>query len=326
MKKTGVFLLILLMFLTFTIGSTEAQENERWFVSYQVIDLTSKQLVLERDFETDRRIQNSPMFAGAEYNITVAIDVGLTAAYADLDLTVRLAHADSIDRYWEIHTTDLNLTEDYNPNSPEITFRQVKGRYSISTFGRVPSDLTITDLDQFALHKAVNHTILMLRGPDGSLLDSIRLNIIDSEIDSYRFFLDQRKSDLNGFGEIQADPAFIGLYESFIMLAEAQAEAGLVQISRDILDSMEVEIAPVQTGPSFQEQYFLPAVGVPGLLAVLMGFLFFKARGRVSFTSMVLEDQIRELEGLSLRASRTDRNLGARLQEINDRLKELERV
>ena len=118
MKRAGVFLLFLLMFLAFTTGSTGAQENERWFVSYQVIDLTSKQLVLERDFEMDRTIQNSPMFAGAEYNITVTIDIGLTAAYADLDLTVRLAHADSIDRYWEIHTTDLNLTEDYNPNSP----------------------------------------------------------------------------------------------------------------------------------------------------------------------------------------------------------------
>lgn len=326
MRKAGVLFLIPLMFIALTIGSIEAQEDERWFVSFEVIDLTSKQLVLERDFEADRTIQNSPMFAGAEYNITITIDIGLTAAYADLDLTVRLAHADSIDRYWEIHTTDLNLTEDYNPNSPEITFKQVKGRYVISTFGRVPSDLTLTDLDQLVLHKPVNHTILTLRGPDGSLLDSIRLNIIDSEIDSYRFFLNQRKSDLNEFLESQADPAFTGLYESFIMLAESQAEAGLVQISRDILDSMEVEMPPVQTGPSFQEQYFLPAVGVLCLLAVMLGFLFFRARGRVSFTSMVLEDQIRELEGLTLRASRTDRNLGARLQEINDRLKELERV
>lgn len=39
---------------------------------------------------------------------------------------------------------------------------------------------------------------------------------------------------------------------------------------------------------------------------------------------MIVEDQIRELEGLTLRASRTDRNLGQRLQEINDKLKELE--
>lgn len=327
MRKIGAILLFTLMLIAASAIFARAEENERWFISYQVVDLASKQLVMERDYETGRLIQNSPMFAGAEYNITMTLDIGLTAAYANLTLTVRLEHADAIDRFWEIHTTELNLTEDYNPNSQTIAFRQVKGRYAISTFGRVRSDLTVTDLgQQLTLHKPVNHTTLQLRGPDGSVLDEIRLNIIDSEIDGYRFFLNKRETELEGFKESQVDPAFTGLFEGLIVLAEENAQAGLVQSGRSILENLEVEIPPIKTGPTFQEKYFLPAVGVLGVLVALFAFLLMRARGRLSFTSMVVEDQIRELEGVSMRASRTDRNLGAKLQEINDRLKELERM
>ena len=301
-------------------------DGERWIVSYTVVDLTSKQLVLERDYETGKFIVNIPMLAGEEYNITLIVYVGLTAAYAELDLTVDLSHADAIDRYWEIHTTNLSLSEDYNPNTPMITFNQVKGRYTISTYGRVPSDLTMTDLARgLALHKPVNHTILRLKGPDGSLLDEVTLNIIDSEIDSYRLYLAQRKENLDGFIREQVDPAFTDLFTSLIALAEEQAEDGFVQTARTILETIEVEITPVRTGPTMFEQYFLPAVGGLGLLVVLLGVLYFRSRGKSAFTSMVVEDQIRELEGLTLRASRTDRSLGAKLQEINDKLKELER-
>jgi len=303
----------------------EAADEERWIVSYRVADLTSKQLVLEMDFEEESYIQNTQIFAGEEYNITIVLDIGLTAAYAELELQVDLLHADTIDRFWEIHTTELDLTEDYNPNTPTITFHQVKGKYAISVYGRVPSDLTLTDLGQrLVLHKPVNHTFIKLRGPDRSVLDEITLNVIDSEIDSYRLYLDRRKTDLQGFSQNSVDPAFTGLFSSLIALAEQQAEAGFVGTAQEMLESLEVEIAPVQTGPTMFERYFLPAVGGLSLLVILLFFMLFRARGRIAFTSMVVEDQIRELEGLSMRASRTDRNLGAQLQEINEKLKEME--
>jgi hypothetical protein len=40
---------------------------------------------------------------------------------------------------------------------------------------------------------------------------------------------------------------------------------------------------------------------------------------------MIVEDQIREMEALQMRASRIDRNLAQRLNEINERLKEAKR-
>jgi hypothetical protein len=299
--------------------------EERWIVAYKVVDLSSRQLVLERDFELDRDIQNAPLLAGGEYNLTIFLDVGLTAAYANLTLAVNLDHASNIARYWEIHTTDLNLTEDYNPNEAEFKFRQVEGRYSVSTFGKIPSDRTVTDLGHGeSLHRPVNHRFIQLTGPDGSLLSEIALTVIDSEIDGYRYYLAQRQADLEGYTETQVDPAFISLFESLVALAEVQAEAGFVGTAQSILESIDIDIPPIRTEATFQEKYFLPAVGGLGALVVILGVSFFRANGRLSFTRMIVEDQIRELEGLTLRASRTDRNLGQKLQEINDKLKEME--
>jgi hypothetical protein len=299
--------------------------EERWIVAYKVVDLSSRQLVLERDFELDKDIQNTPLLAGGEYNLTIFLDVGLTAAYANLTLSVNLDHASNIDRYWEIHTTELNLTEDYNPNEAEFKFRQIEGRYSVSTFGKIPSDRTVTDLGHGeSLHRPVSHRFIQLTGPDGSLLDEIALTVIDSEIDGYRYYLSQRQADLEGYTEAQVDPAFISLFESLIVLAEAQAEAGFVGTAQSILESIDIDIPPIRTEATFEEKYFLPSVGGLGALVVILGVLFFRANGRLSFTKMIVEDQIRELEGLTLRASRTDRNLGQKLQEINDKLKEME--
>ena len=326
MRRVGVFLLVLFMVLATSMGVAEA-EDETWFALYRVEDLTTRQLVIERNLETGKLLQNTPVFTGAEYNITITLDIGLTAAYANLTLSLGLLHADSIDRFWEIHTTGLNLTGDYNPNRAEITFSQVKGRYVLSTFGRVPSDLTITRLGSgLMLHKPVNFTVIQLIGPDGGVLDEITLSIIDSEIDGYRFIRRQREIELQGYKESQVDPAYIELYESFMALAEEQAEVGFVRSAVDILETLQVEVPPVQIGPSFGERYFLPSVGGLGVLSVALVYLLLRAHGKMSFISMVIEDQIREMEVLTTRASRIDRNLASRLQEINDRLKETERI
>jgi hypothetical protein len=325
MKKIRVLLMLILIIAPLPTIKTVGGDDQRWFTAYRVMDLSSRQLVLERDYEREIDVQNAPLLAGGGYNVTFYIDVGLTAAYANLSLSVNLDHPENIDRFWEIRTTEINLTEGYNPNEDEFSFRQIKGVYVISAYGRIPMDRTVTELEQgLSLHKPVNHNFIKLRGPDGSLLDEISLTVIDSEIDGYRYYLAQRKEDLQKYLDTPVDEAFTGLFESLISLAETQAEAGFVGTARSILEAIDIDIPPVRTGPTFQERYFLPAVGVLGLLVIIFGALFFKANGRLSFTRMVVEDQIREMEGLTLRASRTDKNLGQRLEEINERLKELE--
>ena len=187
MRRTGLTELLLILIISPLLAFGASGVDGRWIVAYKVVDISSKQLVLERDFELDKDIKNTPLLAGGEYNLTIYLNVDLSAAYANLTLSVNMDHATNIDRYWEIHTTELNLTEDYNPNEAEFKFRQIEGRYSVSTFGKIPSDRTVTDLGHGeSLHRPVSHRFIQLTGPDGSLLDEIALTVIDSEIDGYR--------------------------------------------------------------------------------------------------------------------------------------------
>jgi hypothetical protein len=69
--------------------------------------------------------------------------------------------------------------------------------------------------------------------------------------------------------------------------------------------------------------FFLPAIGILAAAAVAFVFLFMRARGKIKYVAMVLEDQIKDLEGLTLRASKIDRTISSSLTTIEDRLKRL---
>ena len=97
MSRTGLATLFLILIISPLVTFGVSGEDNRWIVAYKVVDLSSKQLVLERDFELDKDIQNTPLMAGGEYNITIYLDVGLTAAYANLSFSVNLDHASNID-------------------------------------------------------------------------------------------------------------------------------------------------------------------------------------------------------------------------------------
>ncbi len=315
------------MFMLIASSATNAEAQEdTWFISYKVEELTTNQLVLSWDSETGQTLQNAPLFAGAEYNVSFTLDISLTVPEAVLEMTLNLLHADGIDRFWEVQPENQGLFQDYDPNAQIVRFSHVKGQYTISAFGRVPSDLTTTNLGSgFVIHEPVDLTFIRLIGPDEGLLDRITLNVIDSDIDGYRFILNHKQSELQDYTATQVDPAYIQLYENFVSFAEAQADLGFIDNAVEILEALEVEIPPTKTGPSLQEQYFLPVIGGLGGLMIIFAILFIRTQGRLGFIKMTLEDQIREMEGLQMRASRVDRSLGSRIQEINERLKEAER-
>jgi len=68
---------------------------------------------------------------------------------------------------------------------------------------------------------------------------------------------------------------------------------------------------------------FIPIIGVTAAVAVIFVVLFFRARGKVSYFQLVVEDQIKDLEGLTLRAAKIDRAMSASLDSVKDRLKRL---
>jgi hypothetical protein len=68
---------------------------------------------------------------------------------------------------------------------------------------------------------------------------------------------------------------------------------------------------------------YIPLIAVLAVLAVLFVVLFLRVRGKVSYFQLVVEDQIKDLEGLTLRASKIDRAMSSNLESVKERLKRL---
>ena len=87
-----------------------------------------------------------------------------------------------------------------------------------------------------------------------------------------------------------------------------------------MLDLLTISQEPVS---STVETLFLPIMVVLAIAVVATSFLFIRARGRSGYILSVIEDQIKDLEGLTLRASKIDKNISSRLESMKERLKKL---
>jgi hypothetical protein len=74
---------------------------------------------------------------------------------------------------------------------------------------------------------------------------------------------------------------------------------------------------------STMQSLFIPIIGVLAVVAVVFVIMFLRVRGKVSYFQLVVEDQIKDLEGLTLRASKIDRTMSSNLESVKDRLKRL---
>jgi len=300
--------------------------EEKWFVRYRVEDLGTRQLVLEVDSETQTVDQYSPIFEGEEYNITMTVSITMSVPYAILTLDTNLLHSKTLDRYWEIRSSAPPTVVNYNPNEVKIKIKQEKGELIVSLYGKIPDKITESKLDgKVTLHKAMDYFAVELKGPNNEILDVITLEVIDSKIHEFQNLLSQKKATLQSFEESEPRvvSSYIELYGSIISQAENEAEQGFVDKAISLLRLLITSEVPREHVPSWTETLFIPISG--GLIAVvaILGFLYLKSKNRIGYLSLVIEDQIRELEGLTFRASKIDKNLNSSLEEIKDRLKSI---
>ena len=101
---------------------------------------------------------------------------------------------------------------------------------------------------------------------------------------------------------------------------EAVANAGDVADATTLLNSLNDSNAPVTSATA---TLFIPIMIVLAVVAVIFVVLFLRVRGKVSYFQLVVEDQIKDLEGLTLRASKIDRSMSSSLESVKDRLKRL---
>ena len=308
-----LFLLAASMIPVHGIGTGE------WIVNYRVEDLETGQLILESAFQTGEIIEYVPLFAGSELLVTITVDVALTATYANLRLTTNLAPSTIEDRYWQLQSQDYQFV-DYNPAQQYVEFQQVRGTFTILCYGRIPMGITQEKIGGFVLHKPEDYVLIKLTSPSGELLDRIKSDVLDAELDEYRNLLEKREDKLETLKDTGVAPGYIEIYEGVLEQAEAQAELGFVDEAIAILDLLAVSQEPVS---SSVEILFLPLMGGLAIAVVAVGFLYLRARGKRNYVLSVIEDQIKDLEGVTLRASKLDKTISLRLESIKERLKKL---
>ena len=308
-----LFLLVVSVIPVYCVG------EGKWIVKYRVEDLETGQIYMEHDFETGEIIEYSSLFDGSELNVTVTVDVAITVSHVNLRIATNLEHSIIQDRYWQLHSQGYQF-EDYNPNQQYLEFKQVKGTFTISCYGKVPKGITQTKIGGYVLHKPKDFVTIKLNGPSGELLDQIKNEVLDAEIDEYRNLLQKRDDKLETLKSTGVAPGYVELFESVLDQSEVQAELGFVDEAISLLDLLAVSQEPVS---STAETLFLPVMGGLAIVVVAIGFLYIRARSKRSYVLSVIEDQIKDLEGLTLRVSKIDRALSSRLDSMKERLKKL---
>lgn len=312
--KTKVLAIYLLLVLTvasvgFIATAKGDPEEGEWFTSYQVEDPGTGELLVEVDFDADVNRTLSPIFGGSELAITFTVDVSVTSPSTLLKLKTTMIHSNREDVYWKLVTQDYEPTA-YNPNSQDVQFYQNKGELTMILYGRVPQTV--------AQDIPVRYIAVSLYGPAGETLDQIRVTVVSAETSQYQELLVEKEEELQSLKDGGVAPGYVELYENVLNESRVQAGLGNVESAIGMLNTLDVDNAPAY---STVEGLFLPVVGVLAALAIVFVVMFLRGRGKLQYVTMVLEDQIRDLEGLTLRASRVDRTISTSLESVKDRLK-----
>lgn len=306
---------MILLFTTISLSPiflTQAAGEGQWITGYQIQDAQTNLLLREFNSTTGANVSYSPIIPGAEIKVTFTINV-FTSGSGNLKLSTGLAKSLS-GKYWELVTQDYNLGSAYNPNSATAEFNWVVGTFTMILYGKVPVSTTPTDAA-----KTIN--VLSLYGPTGGeAIDKISVIATTANMNTYQTLLTQKQTKLQELIASGVAPGYIQIYTNVINASKTEAAAGYVDNAIALLNALDTTSEPVS---SVMETLFLPIVGVTAAVAVIFVIMFFRARGKVSYFHLVVEDQIKDLEGLTLRAAKIDRTMASSLESIKDSLKRL---
>ena len=314
--KTKVLTVCLILILTIAcvelIASAQGAVGEGdWFTGYQVDDAGTGELMVEVDFAEDVNRTVAPIFGSSDLAVTFTVNIPASSPNTLLKLKTAMIHSDTQDVYWKLVTQDYEM-HNYNPNSLEVFFYQAKGTLTMTLYGKVPPNV--------ARDIPVSYILVTLYSPAGETLDQIRVTVVSAETSDYQNLLADKQEKLQSFKDSGADAGFVELYENVINASVVQANLGNVESAIGMLNSLDTKSAP---SSGTLEGLFLPVVGVLIALVAVFGVMFLRGRGKLQYVTMVLEDQIRDLEGLTLRAQRVDRTISTSLESVKDRLKSI---
>ena len=307
-----LFILILVAsaLTALTVPVHAISENGEWITQYRIEDNNSGQLLMEVNFATDTNITYAGIFGGAELKVTFTINIPFSQPSAVFKLTTSMQHSSITDRYWELISQNYTLSNSYNPNQNTVLFTPLQGQLVMSCFGRIPTGTGSTKPAPFIL--------VRLTDPSGTTLDQIRPAVISAEMDEFRVLLEQKEEKLQSLKDSGVAQGYINLYSNVLNQSQSIAAQGDSDSAIALLNSLPNSNEPVTSN---WELMFFPAVGALAAIVIILALVFMRARGKLSYITLVVEDQIKDLEGLTLRTSKIDRTISSNLDSVKERLK-----
>lgn len=322
-KIIPIILIILLsstaLYLTTNSSANAAAGQGDWIKYYKIEDATTGNLILEKNFETGATSGNGQISEGQDLKVTFEVKIGASNPSSSLILSTSLARLASKDHYWEHDSSDGYSLGNYNPNSASFSFTQNAGTLKMTVFGKATGTVSST-VNGVTLHKPVPVVLVSLKDPSNTVLDEIKRNITDASINAYNTKLAEQQNKVAGYASSGVSPATIEAFNNVIAESQALAAAGLTDNALGMLKALDTSAAPAS---ATMEILFIPLVVVFAVIAVLFAVMFMRTRGKVGYYKLVVEDQIKDLEGLTIRAAKIDKTMGASLESVKDRLKRL---
>ncbi len=311
MKKKILALSLLLsltiVMITCLTPPVKAVGVGQWITTYKIEDATSGQLLVQYDPSTNTTNILSPVLPDTTIKVTFTIDI--IAPGADT-LKIQTSLVKSGNVFWE-PSSDYPMGNTFNPGSATTTFKWAVGTLDMVLYGTVPPASTSANVS-----RTIN-VVTLSSGSGGQPLDRISLESTTAGLANFNILYNQQSNKLQSLKDSGVAQGYIELFQNVLSSARSLADSGNINDATTLLNGLNVSNEPVG---SAMEVLFLPIVAVVAVIAAIFAFLFMRVRGKVGYVQLVVEDQIKDLEGLSLRAAKIDRTLSASLESVKDRL------
>jgi hypothetical protein len=315
LKNKILSLSLLLLLVTMMILSisppVKAVGEGQWITTYQIEDSTG-QLLVQYDPVTNTTNILGAVLPGTEIKVTFTINViapGAELLQLGTSLQKSTTHANG---YWELLSENYVMGSTYNPAAQSTTFKWTVGTFDMVLYGKVPNSASKVAL-------TVN-VVSLKSGSGGAAIDQITVQATSAGLANFNILYSQQKEKLNSLISQGVSQGYIEIFTNVLNASRTIANAGDPTNAIVLLNGLNVANAPAS---STMESLFLPIVGVLAAVAVIFVVMFLRVRGKVSYFQLVVEDQIKDLEGLTLRASKIDRAMSSSLESVKDRLKRL---
>jgi uncharacterized membrane protein YciS (DUF1049 family) len=283
----------------------------QWITTYTIED-SNGQLLVQYDPATNTTNTLAPVLPGTDIKVTFTINV--IAPGADLlKLTTNLQKSTvNPSGFWDLQTSTYEMGATYNPASASTTFKWTVGTFDMVLYGKVPSSAS-----------SIARTIILVSlssGSGGAPIDQITVQATSADLANFNVLYSQQETKLKSLISSGVAQGYIDIFTNVLNASRSIANAGDVSDATALLNSLNASNPPAS---SATEALFIPIMVVLAVVAVIFAVMFMRVRGKVSYFQLVVEDQIKDLEGLTLRASKIDRAMSSSLESVKDRLKRL---